>query len=387
MRVIDVDSHFLEPPGWLSHVDPGLAREIPPCDPIEHIVRGVVGDLLELVPREQQPADRIRLLAPAGQRALAEMLAKNQAERELPSSSHDAAARLRLCDELGIEIQFLNPTLGSAPFAAAKHAGRSDLARRCLRAYNTWAAETLSGCTDRLIPIALIDTADVEGAVGELTRMRRGGSRAFQVRAEPAGETRSLAHPDLDPIWAAAADLGMAAIFHIGSGRADLGRGWYFNGRDPGQFAVLQLIQGSALPQVALAALLIEGVFERHPGLVVLVEELGISWLPHFLESIDSIAVGPYGEHFGIGRSDYKLPLIPSEYVRRQVRVTPLASADRLRPTLDLVPPGLLIFSSDVPHPEGRSRARELFEQQLDGVGSPAREQFFGGSIAELLGL
>jgi hypothetical protein len=66
MRVIDVDSHFLEPPGWLSHVDPGLAREIPPCDPIEHIVRGVVGDLLELVPREQQPADRIRLLAPAG---------------------------------------------------------------------------------------------------------------------------------------------------------------------------------------------------------------------------------------------------------------------------------------------------------------------------------
>ena len=389
MRVIDVDSHFLEPVDWLAQVSPALAAEIPPCDPIERIVQGVVGDLLEVVPRSQRPANLLDLLAPSGRRHLEAMLAMNEAEsrEQVAPSSHDGAARLRFCDERGIDVQFLNPTLGIGPFAAATKAGRPDLARRSLEAFNTWATETLAGHTDRLIPIALVDARDVEWAVRELSRLRRAGCRAFQIRAEPVSETKSLAHPDLDPLWAAAADLGMAAVFHIGAGRAELKRGWYWNGGDPSHFALLHLVNGSVVPQIALAAMLIEGVFERHPRLVVMVQELGISWLPHFLETIDSVTVGPYGAQFGMGAGDYALPLRPSEYMRRQVRVTPLASADRLRPTFDLVPPELLVYSSDFPHQEGRSDARGLFEQQLDGVGPEARERFFAGSIAALLGL
>ena len=217
--------------------------------------------------------------------------------------------------------------------------------------------------------------------------MRRAGSRAFQVRAEPVSETKSLAHPDLDPLWAAAQDLGMAVVFHIGAGRGELKRGWYWNGGDPSHFALLHLVNGSIVPQIALAALILEGVFERHPRLVVMVQELGISWLPHFLETLDSITVGAYGAQFGMGPGDYRLPLKPSEYMRRQVRVTPLASADRLRPTFDLVPPELLVYSSDFPHQEGRAEAVRLFESQLEGVGPEARERFFGGSVAALLGV
>src|SRR5262244_3663115 len=126
MRVIDVDSHFLEPVDWLARVSPALAAEIPPCDPIERIVQGVVGDLLEVVPRSQRPANLLDLLAPSGRRHLEAMLAMN------------AAARLRFCDEHGIDVQFLNPTLGIGPFAAATKAGRPDLARRSLEAFNTW---------------------------------------------------------------------------------------------------------------------------------------------------------------------------------------------------------------------------------------------------------
>ena len=33
MRLIDVDSHFLEPPDWLHSIDPKLAAEIPAGDP------------------------------------------------------------------------------------------------------------------------------------------------------------------------------------------------------------------------------------------------------------------------------------------------------------------------------------------------------------------
>jgi len=391
MRVIDVDSHFLEPVDWLSQVSPTLASEIPPSDPIERIVQAVVGDLLEVVPRSQRPENLLELLAPSGRRHLEAMLAMNAEESQArvggPPSSYDAEARIRFCDENGIDVQFLNPTLGSGPFASAIKAGRPDLARQALEAFNTWAAQTLSGHTDRLIPIALIDAGDVGWAVREITRMRRAGCRAFQVRAEPVSATKSLAHPDLDPLWAAAADLGMAAVFHIGAGRGELKRGWYFNGGDPSHFAILHLVNGPVVPQIALAALLIEGVFERHPGLVVMVQELGISWLPHFLETIDSVTVGAYGAQFGMGPGDYRLPLKPSEYLRRQVRVTPLASADRLRPTLDLVPPELLVFSSDFPHQEGRSDAVRLFGEQLTDVDAATREQFYAGSIARLLTL
>ena len=70
MRVIDVDSHFLEPVDWLSQVDPRLADQIPPADPIQRIVQNVVGDLLEVVPTSQRPEDPLELLAPSGRRHL-----------------------------------------------------------------------------------------------------------------------------------------------------------------------------------------------------------------------------------------------------------------------------------------------------------------------------
>ena len=43
MRVIDVDSHYFEPPGWLASVDPELAARLPEQDTVENIVRFVVG--------------------------------------------------------------------------------------------------------------------------------------------------------------------------------------------------------------------------------------------------------------------------------------------------------------------------------------------------------
>ena len=391
MRLIDVDSHFLEPPDWLHSIDPKLAAEIPPGDPIERIVQGVVGDLLDVVPRSQRPENLIDLLAPSGRRALEALLAENAEIREAklagPPGSYDANERIALLDQHRIEIQFLNSTLGTGPYAAAMKIGRPDLAKQALSAYNRWTSQTLAGHTDRLIPITLLDLNDVDWAIAEMTRMRRAGSRAIQVRAEPVSATKSLAHPDNERIWSAAEDLGMAVIFHIAAGRAEIKRGWYFNGGSPGHFALLHLINTPVVPQLALAALLFEGVFERHPRLVVMVQELGISWLPHFLELIDATTVGQYRQQFGMGPGDWKYPLKPSEYMQRQVRVAVLAAGDILRPTLDLVPPGMLLYSSDFPHQEGRLNSQQLFESQMTGIPEAHREKFFGGSIAELMQL
>ena len=105
------------------------------------------------------------------------------------------------------------------------------------------------------------------------------------------------------------------------------------------------------------------------------------------MTTIDSITTGPHGANFGMGPGDYKLPLTPSEYMRRQVRVTPLVSSDPLRPTFDLVPEELLVFSSDVPHPEGRDTAIAICQEQLADVAADRRERFFSGEVSQLLGL
>jgi predicted TIM-barrel fold metal-dependent hydrolase len=393
MRVIDVDSHFMEPLDWLEQVDPSLAKAIPPSEEsfIERVVQGVVGDLIEAIPRAQRPKNLLELLAPSGRRSTEALLAataEQQRERlNIPPTGYDADARIAFCDQHGIDIQLVNSTMGSTPYVLAMKRGQRDLALRAFQAFNTWAAGTFHGHTDRLMPVALIDIADVDWAIAEMTRMRAAGSRAFQVRADPVSETKSFTHPDFEPLWSAAEDLGMAVIFHIGAGRSEVKHGWYFNGRDPSHYAILHLINGQVVPQIALSAMVIDGVLERHPRLVVIVEELGIGWVPNLMTMLDSVTVGPYGAQFGIGQGDYKLPLKPSEYIRRQVRFTPLTSCDPLQPTMSHLPPELLVFSSDFPHQEGLANAVAVCEAQLGGVSAYGKAQFFGDSIGALLGL
>ena len=83
--------------------------------------------------------------------------------------------------------------------------------------------------------------------------------------------------------------------------------------------------------------------------------------------------------------SAYKLPLAPSEYLRRQVRVTPLVVSQPLMPVLDLAPE-MLCFSSDYPHVEGTSDAVALCERQMSGVSDDVRTAFYSG-VGELIGL
>ena len=386
MRLIDVDSHFHEPLDWLQDFYPDLARELPPVSQVEFILQFTGGDLLAAIAPDQRPDDE-RPLVPSIRDTVAKF--PNHAEQtakfmEEAPGCWDIAARLRLCDDQGIAVQLINNTYGRMPYMKAQQVGRQDLAFRAAEAYNTLAAEHLHGHTDRLIPVALIvDLVDVPWAISEMTRMREAGSRAFHINAAPVSSERSLTHPDLDAVWSAAEDLGMVVLFHAGpAGPAQINPGWFANGGNPATFGLLNQLHGPAV-KTALAAMIFDGVFERHPKLVVLVEELGIEWLPEFLRRIDSLA----SSNGLTQKTTYELPLVPSEYMRRQVRVSALPAKDALRPTIDVIPPELVVFSTDYPHVEGTDRPIEIFEEQLEPVAEDLREQFFGASAAQLIGV
>jgi predicted TIM-barrel fold metal-dependent hydrolase len=204
------------------------------------------------------------------------------------------------------------------------------------------------------------------------------------VKADPHGG-KALNHPDFEPFWATCEDLGVAVMFHVGGGRAAMHPGWANNGGDIAAFYKLANLSRRLVPQLALGAMIFGGVLERYPRLAVIVSELGIDWLPDFLETIERETDDNKPRMLNFAR--YHLPLKPSEYMQRQVRVSVVHQQDELRPTIERVPDGIIVFASDFPHIEGHQEAVSLYDAQLQGLARTTRESFFGRSAAALLGI
>jgi predicted TIM-barrel fold metal-dependent hydrolase len=391
MRIVDADSHFMEPLDWFRQTAPKLADRIPDFLHMEVLFEVLGGDVFSSLPPSLRPG--LLDLAPKGTRErMKHMLEETYGERgneaaavmynaamQFAPETHDGAARMRWLDAHGIDVQIVLPSAGIYPYKSAIKHGLQDLRFKALEAYNTWSTDQCAGYTERLIPATLFDLSDPDWAVAELERVRKAGSRVVWIKAEPAGG-KSLAHPDLDRFWAAAADLGVTALFHVGAGRPAFDHAWANNGGRPLDVVRLHRLAMPTTPQLAVASLVFGGVLERHPSLGVLVAELGIGWVPEFIRLVDSGVTGEIA-------FDYDLPLKPSEYVERQVRISALRLTDQLQPSIAQVPPGVIVFSTDFGHPEGSAESEKIFGRQLVGVDERTQALFYGESIARLLGV
>lgn len=388
MRIIDVDSHFNEPHDWLEKANPSLAAKLPRMTVAETLIDIVAGDLFASVPPALRP-DPVSLLPAPVLDAYENFLnGGDPPQVAIDSGSFLPEAwqpepRLKWLDQRGIDVQVLLPSNGYHPY---RHAMRNDksLALPALETYNRWAQEQMHGYTDRLIPAVVVDLMDVDWSIAQVTTGRQNGSRVVFVKADPHGD-KALNHPDFEPFWATCEDLGVAVMFHVGGGRAALHPGWANNGGDIGTFYRLASLSRRVVPQMALGAMIFGGVLERYPKLSIFVSELGIDWLPDFLAAADAEADNSRPKMLSF--APYSLPLKPSEYMQRQVAVSVVHQQDLLRPTIEKVPEGMIVYSSDFPHVEGNQEAHTLYGAQLDGLPQSLREAFFGGNAARLLGV
>src|SRR3954447_15569948 len=192
LRIIDVDAHLHEPLDWVERTDPGLAEVLGPPARFMDIAGSVFGfpdPSFSSLPEAQRPKDRWDLIPPG-------FVTHLQMTDERQPDTHDEAdsdprwgadARLRFCDERGIDVQFLNPTFLGGAMVQAFRAGRPDAVRDVRQAWNRWATDAVDGHVDRLIPVTQIDLADLEWSIAEMTRMREAGSRAFVIPEAPVG--------------------------------------------------------------------------------------------------------------------------------------------------------------------------------------------------------
>ena len=383
--VIDVDAHFEPGNDWLDKY-PDLAARLPKLHGGALAVKVICGDLVAAIPEDRRPSDDE--LAPPG---LMTLFAQEKAEEKGRRAEFEGRnqmevantrARLKWMDEQGIDIQHVICLSG-----ITYQTFIDDLALRqeTVRAANDWLADTCDEANGRLLPVTALDYSDLDWAIGELERMRGRGSRIVLIPGAPV-EGKAIVHPDWEKFWQAVTDNGMIAMLHTGFERMKFDPGWANLGGD----ATLLRQFGSAYRHVTgemtINAMVLSGLFERHPTLTLVVAELGVGWLPYVIEDIDG-KTDPTTELF---LGEWKLPLKPSDYIRRNVRATPLdATSDRpLDLLMQRMPADMMLFSSDFPHFEGHVAPKAwydaFFAEHGDKLAAGYREGFMGGNLAAL---
>ena len=126
--------------------------------------------------------------------------------------------------------------------------------------------------------------------------------------------------------------------------------------------------------------MVLDAVFERFPQLHCGVIELGAAWVPALLQHVDAAA-----DNFGKFEPILKeLSLKPSDYLRRQVRFTPLVFED-VNWLIESAAPELFLFSTDYPHPEGGRDPFGKFEVSLGDAGVEERRLFYAENFLHLM--
>lgn len=299
-----------------------------------------------------------------------------------------AADRVDALDQLGIGRQFLFSQFMEPPLNADCPEGAAAVAR-----YNDYVLSWAEGVSDRVLPVCMLNTHDVDVALAEARRVLEKGAQGlhFGGVVPPAG--KSPAAPDWDPLWAMLAEAKVPALLHFGGSggfRPTIDFSWYLaswalcppeSDPDAKNFHSRPFFWMTThlYAELTLTFMVLGGVFERHPDLRFAVVESGASWVAPWCARMDNVAstVSRY-----LSRT---LPLKPSEYVRRQVRVTPF----EFEPVGTWIEQSGLeevyVFSTDYPHAEGGENPIDAFTATLEPLGDKVVERFFVTNGAELL--
>ena len=379
-RVVhDADSHFMEHPGWLAgHADPAVGERLGllPLGGFEPLI--AAGDAR----RRAVHAD-----GEARSAAVAELMMRKNWDA---LGGFDPADRSQALDLLGFRSQlvfssFCHPVLVRDPVLPGA-AYDDDLLYAAVRAHNLGIAEFCDG-DERLLGVAFVALDDPARALALATEALDNGCAGIEVPSYPSG-TVSIAHPLLDPLYRLLEDRGCPLLFHVGGGGQLVplplerpGRPRRPRQRERQMAEPALTFVGMPAPvEMALAALVFEGVFEEHPGLRCGVIEQGATWLPGFLRRLD---LG--FEHFAHPEQRRRLALAPSEYLLRSLRVTPFPFED-LAWLFAQTSADLYLFGSDYPHDEGGVDPLGVCEAKL--ARSPGHEVdlFFRGNFEYLMG-
>lgn len=222
-----------------------------------------------------------------------------------------------------------------------------EVANPLCRAANDWTIDHWLSRDERLRGLVVCPFADPEAAAAEVRRV--GGhpkmSGVYLVGA-PLG--RPWGDPVYHPVYRAAAELGLPLALHQAASERPkvTGRTTPSPLMTATEMTALMSQQGMHF----VSSFIVHGVFEKFPGLKLLVKEFGVAWIPSLLWRMDQFY------------DSYKLESSwvrkwPSDYVLENIKFStqPIETSSRRNAVADMLQTvdgmdELLCFSSDYPH-------------------------------------
>ena len=182
----------------------------------------------------------------------------------------DPAARLVDMDAMGVDVQLVSLT----PFHYFYWAD-ADLASTVASMQNERIAEVVSFDTDRFVGVGALPLAHPDAAVAEVKRLIDLGFPSVEIGADVNG--LDLDDPKFEPVWAALEESGVVVILHPAG---------FTEARRMTDYYLVNVIGVPLSTTLAVTRMILAGVFERHPGLrMVLVH--GGGYLPFYWARTD----------------------------------------------------------------------------------------------------
>jgi predicted TIM-barrel fold metal-dependent hydrolase len=330
----------------------------------------------------------------------------------------DPARVIEDLDHEGISATLLHPN--HALFGLYTH-DHHELSMAHARVYSDFVLEGFRPYRDRVFTTSPIPLSDIDDAVAEIERVAKLGARAIIL---PATSPVPYSSRALDPVWAAAQANGMLIAFHVATGGVKVKQqaaptlmGMIDTARTQNHdvltddllvdrlmgFAVMSAI----VPQRIIVSLVGSGVLDRFPDLHFLLVEFNAHWLVATMAAMDkawTLGAGQFRDWWAGTWDDsrpaddqpgmaqlfrlnerWPYPLMPSEYVQRQIHVSfqedPVAIACR-----GITGVSTLVWGADYPHAEGTFlHTREAIDYQFRDVDAMDRRAILGGTLGGLL--
>jgi predicted TIM-barrel fold metal-dependent hydrolase len=361
--LVSADCHVSEPPDlWEKRVDARFRHQLPK---VEIDANGVKWSVME-----GRPPTRIRDLKLEGE----------DAERA-KAGSRDPEERIRDHERDGISAEIIYPNRGLAMWSSPSIAFQTEMCR----VWNDWALpEVFRGYEYRMCPVAAVAPADVESAVKEVYRVAKLGYKSVFLPIQPLGSTpyreekdRRLGYnwPQFEPLWAAIEETGMVISLHVGTGKDPR------TASGDGGAVINYVVHALSTAIEPVTQFCASGILERHPNLKFVTVEAGIGWLAWTLWAADEAAAK---HHMWVSP---KLPLLPSEYFKRQGWATfgddPMGIA-----TMQFFGGAdKILWGNDYPHQEGTwPHSASVIERTMGHLPEADRRKIVGLNAAKLFG-
>jgi len=340
-KVIDADSHMMEPDGiWDKYVQP----EFRPWAP---------GGAFSKLPFPRRLPEQGFSLGRDGKPGPAyisdgEGGVINYAEAYKPyiDRQFDTKAFLMYMDAAGIDLMVLYPTAALPLTAVETGQGRQIMnpkaAAALERGYNNWVYDFCNQGEGRLMGAGGIDLRDAEAAAQEARRcVKELGMKALYFLPQPP-----LGIPPHDPyydvLWGEIADLGVPVGVHGQQGSSPVGRNYWGTTFDMGRAATSFPME----EMLVCVSMIAGGVMERFPNLKVVFLESSVGWAPFWLWWLDD----KWKQH-SIVRNPETTEL-PSFYFKRQCWISGEPEEPGFRHCVEDGLEDNLVTATDFPHPE-----------------------------------